>query len=288
MLLTNSDEGYSHAASVSIKKDFPFGLSLMSSYAFTRAYEISPANSTRSVTNYSQGAVIDPQNPELATSNYEREHRFLNVIQFSRTIIRDLWPCCQHPWKDMRTTIALFVESRSGQPYSYTFADSTRGDTLARIFGEEREFASRNRQLFYVPKGDGSDVTLVGIDEGEFNAFLEKRGLDKYRGQIAPRNAFRSSWLNRFDLRVSQDLPSLVPGHRARFALDIENLGNLIDDNWGRYSQVGFPFLVPAVDVGYDAATGKYLYSNLRVNHQSRLDVLASVWRMSLGLIYDF
>ena len=28
--------------------------------------------------------------------------------------------------------------------------------------------------LFYVPKGDGSDVILDGIDEGEFNAFLEK------------------------------------------------------------------------------------------------------------------
>ncbi len=288
MLLTNADDGYSHAASVSFKKELPFGLTVMGSYAFTRALEVSPANSTRSVTNYSQGAVIDPQNPELATSNYEREHRFLGILQFSRTLVRDLWPCCERPWKDMRTTLSLFVESRSGQPFSYTFADSTRGDTLARIFGEEREFASRNHQLFYVPKGDGSDVTLMGIDPAEFEAFLKDRGLDKYRGQIAPRNAFRSSWLNRFDLRVSQDLPNPLAGHRARLVVDIENVGNLLNDNWGRYSQVAFPFLVPAVDVNYDAVNGKYVYSNLRSLKPQRVDVLASVWRMSVGLLYDF
>jgi hypothetical protein len=288
MLLTNANKGYSHAASVSLQKKFPFGLTLVGSYALTKAQEISPANSTRSVTNYSQGAVVDPQNPDLATSNYEREHRVMGIVQFSRAILKDLWPCCERPWKDMRTSFSLFVEARSGQPYSYTFADSTRGDTLARIFGEEREFASRNHQLFYVPKGDGSDVTLMGIDEADFNAFLKARGLDQYRGRIAPRNAFRSSWLNRFDLRISQDLPSPVAGNRARFVFDIENVGNLLNNNWGRYSQVPFPFLVPAVDVNYDAATGKYVYSNLRVNNPQRVDVLASVWRMSVGLLYDF
>jgi Carboxypeptidase regulatory-like domain/TonB dependent receptor/TonB-dependent Receptor Plug Domain len=293
MLLTNTDKGHGHAASLAIQKQFSFGLTLAGTYAFTRVQEVSPANSTRSVTNYSQAAVIDPENPGLATSNYEREHRITGIVQFSRALIKDIWPCCERPWKDMRTTISLFIESRSGQPFSYTFADSTRGDTLSRIFGEEREFASRNRQLFYVPKGDGSDVVLMGIDQADFDAFLKQRGLDKYRGQIAPRNAFRSSWINRFDMRISQDLPSPVVGNRARFVFDIENVGNLLNNNWGRSSQVTFPFLAPAVDVSVVAnpevpGTVKYVYSNLRTLQPQRVDVLASVWRMSVGIIYDF
>ena len=294
LLLTNTDKGHSHAASLALQKRFPFGLTLIGSYAYVNSQEVSPGTSSTSNSNYGLTAVgLDPNNPGSATSNYEREHRIMGIVQFSRAIIKDIWPCCERPWKDMKTSVALFVESRSGQPFSYTFAGSGANsnaatDNLARIFGEDREFARRNRMLFYVPKGDGTDVTLMGIDEEAFNQFLKDKGLDKYRGQLAPRNAFRSSWLNKFDLRISQDLPAPVSGHRARFVLDIENLGNLVNNDWGRYSQIGFPFLVPAVDVSIDPTTGTYIYSNLRTKTANRVDVLASVWRMSVGLMYDF
>ena len=231
-------------------------------------------------------AVIDPNHPALAVSNYERKHRLTGAVEFSRALVGDLSD--SRPWKDMKTSVGLFVESRSGQPFSYTFADSDNGTTLARLFGEESEFARRNRQLFYVPKGDGSDVILMGIDQADFDAFLKRTGLDKYRGQIAPRNAFRSPWIDRFDLRVAQDLPNPIRGHRARFVLDIENVGNLLKKTWGRQQSVPFPFIVPAVEVSYNAAEGKYVYQGLRAGSPNRVDTLASVWRMSLGLIYDF
>lgn len=292
LLLDNTDKGYSHTASLGLQKKFPFGLTVVGSYAYVDSQEVSPGTSSTSNSNYGLAAVVDPNDPDVATSNYERKHRFMGILQFSRAIIKDIWPCCERPWKDMRTSISLFAESRSGQPFSYTFAGTGSGtaaqDNLARIFGEEREFARRNRMLFYVPKGDGTDVTLMGIDEAEFDQFLKDKGLDKYRGKIAPRNAFTSGWLNKFDLRISQDLPAPMAGHRARFVLDIENLGNLINNDWGRYSQIGFPFVVPAVEVQVDPATNKYIYSNLRTLNTSRVDVLASVWRMSVGLLYDF
>lgn len=289
LMLDNTDKGYSHSASFNVQKRFPMGLTLIGSYSWVRSKEVSPGTSSTSTSNYSLAAIgLDPNDPELATSNYEREHRFTGIVQFSRAILKDIWPCCERPWKDMRTTFSLFYEGRSGQPFSYTFADNASGNNLARIFGEEREFARRNRMLFYVPKGDGTDVTLNGIDEDVFNQFLKDRGLDKYRGQITPRNAFHSSWLNRFDMRISQDLPAPVAGHRARFVLDIENVGNLLNNDWGRFTQVGFPYNTPVVDVNYDAASGKYVYSNLRVLKPARVNVLESVWRMSVGLLYDF
>lgn len=289
MLLTNTKRGYGHVASVVLQKGFPFGLFVSGSYAWQNVWEVNPGTSSRSVSNYGLAAVVDPDHPALAISNYERKHRLTGVVEFSRAIIGDVTK--SRPWKDMKTSFGLFIESRSGQPFSYTFADSsdtTGGQRLARLFGEDREFASRNRQLFYVPRGDGSDVTLVGIEDAEFNEYLQRTGLDKYRGQIAPRNAFRSPWIHRFDVRLAQDLPNPIKGQRARFVVDIENVGNLLNSNWGRQQGVPFPFVVPAVDVAYDEPTGKYVYSRLRLPYGNRVDVLASVWRMSVGLMYDF
>jgi len=285
MFLTNTRAGYGHSASVVVEKGFPFGLYAAVSYAYQNVYEVSPATSSRSISNYSLAAVTDPNDPDLAISNYERQHRLTAALEFSHAIIGHFTD--DKLWKDLKTSFGLFGETRSGQPFSWTFADANFGTTLAKMYGEDRSVASRNHQLFYVPKGDGSDVILNGISEEDFNAFLAATGLDRYRGQITPRNGFRGPWVSRIDVRFAQDLPNPL-GHRARFMLDIENVGNLLNHNWGRQSSVPFPFMAPAVDVSYDAATGKYIYSNLRNPSPTRVDTVGSVWRMALGLAYDF
>jgi len=127
-----------------------------------------------------------------------------------------------------------------------------------------------------------------GITVDQFNAFLKKTGLDKYRGQIAPRNAFHSPWFNKFDVRLAQDLPNPLSGHRARLMIDIENVGNLLNAKWGRAQSTPFPYVAPGVDLDYDRASNKYVYSNLRSTNPTTVDVLQSVWRMSIGLMYDF
>ena len=285
MLLTNTRRGYGHSLSLVLEKGFPFGLYVAGSYAYQDVHEENPANSSRSVSNYSLLAVTDPNNPDDAISNYQRKHRLTASIEFSHAIIGHFTD--DSLWKDLKTTFGLFAETRSGQPYSWVFADSNFGTNLAKTFGEDRSIASRDHQLFYVPKGDGSDVTLNGISDDDFNAFLAQTGLDKYRGQIAPRNAFESPWISRIDVRFAQDLPNPL-GHRARLMVDIENLGNLLNHNWGRQSTVPFPFMAPAVDVSYDPTTGKYVYANLRNPSATRVDIVSSVWRIALGLSYDF
>jgi hypothetical protein len=291
MLLTNSDRGYANVASIQVQKGFPFGLFVSGSYAYTNNQEVNPGTSSRSVSNYELAAVTDPQHPELAVSNYERRHRFTAAAEFSHALASHLTDSA--PWKNMKTAIGVFLESRSGQPFSWTFGDAANGDNLAKIFGEENEFSRRNRELFYVPKapnadGTRDDVTLSGITEDDFNNFLKRTGLDKYRGKIVSRNAFHSPWFTRIDARLAQDLPNPISGHRARFVVDIENVGNLLDHKWGRAQSVPFPFIAPAVDVTYDRVNNKYVYANLRSTNPTRVDILQSVWRVSLGLMYDF
>ena len=308
MELTNDSRGYGHVASLVVQKGFPFGLFVSASYAYTVNREVNPGTSSVSTSNFGIVAVTDPNHPDLADSNYQRRHRFTGAIEYSSPLIGKLVDA--PPWKDMKTSFGMFVESRSGQPYSWTFSateDTVAGRTdafgtkLARIFGEDASVASRGRELFFVPQDSrtcegvampGCDVILRGMTKDTFNTFLTRSGLSSYRGKIAPRNGFAGPRYNRMDVRFAQDLPNPLSGHRARFVIDIENFGNLLSHNWGLFRQVPFPYYTPAVDVSIDRASGSYIYSNLRspnaTTGASTIDLLLSVWRVGVGVMYDF
>ncbi|HSS00184.1 MAG TPA: TonB-dependent receptor [Kofleriaceae bacterium] len=308
MELTNTEHGYGHVLSGVAQKGFSFGLFLGATYAYTINKEVSPGTSSVSTSNYRLAAVVDPNNPAAATSNYERRHRFTETIEFTHPLLSHVTN--NSVWKKLTTSLGMFIESRSGQPYSWTFrADDggNRGGTkLSRIFGEEISIAATNRELAYIPRMDqtcgppaggqpitpGCTVILNGVDPAEFNQFLKSSGLDKYRGRITPRNAFTSPWYTRIDARIAQDLPNPLSGNRARFVLDIENVGNLINRKWGRLQAVNFPYATPIVyDVDYDRNNGAYVFSKPAVSRPTNpavVDITQSVWRLSIGLMYDF
>ena len=312
MELTNDSRGYGNVASVVVQKAFPFGLFASASYAYTNTQEVSPGTSSVSTSNYGIVAVVDPNHPDLAVSNYERRHRFTGALEYSDTLVNRIVEAvgseAPADVKRMKTSFGVFMESRSGQPYSWTFSGATAaggtdntGQTLSRIFGEDSSIASRNRELFFVPQESrtcmdtftsGCDVVLKGITKDEFNTFLSRTGLDAYRGKISPRNAFYGPRYNRVDVRLAQDLPTPIAGQRGRFVIDIENFGNLLSHNWGLFRQVAFPYYTPAVNVDVDRATGAYVYSSLRsanpTQGPSTTDLLLSVWRLSIGVMYDF
>jgi len=296
MMLTNDDRGYGNVGSLQIQKGFPFGLYVSGSYTYTNNQEVNPGTSSVSTSNYGITAVTDPEHPALADSNYARRHRFTAALEYSHAIVGEFTDAA--PWKDMKTSFGLFAESRSGQPFSWTFGGGdTNGNNLSRIFGEDSSVATRQRELFYVPTDAqvcetptaGCQVRLQGMTRAQFNTFLQRTGLDQYRGRIAPRNAFKSPRFNRIDVRVAQDLPNPISGHRAQFFVDIENFGNLLSSSWGVSRQTPFPYYTQAVDVAVDRANGNgYVYSALRSANPTQVDLLNSVWKISIGLMYDF
>jgi outer membrane receptor for ferrienterochelin and colicin len=276
MLMTNTDKGYGHTASMSLYKRFNNGWNVSTGYAWQDVQEENPGTSSVSTSNYGQVAIqYDPNDPGLDRSIYETKHRITLSTGYETSFFNDLM-----------SSVNFFFERRSGQPYSFTMGGDR--SALGRMYGESSIFSSRNRMLFYVPKGDGSDVILNGIDEGEFNAFLSKYGLDKYRGKIAPRNAFFSDWVQKLDMRLAQDLPGYSETGKARIALDIENFPNFLNKKWGQVKQVDFPYMAAVADVGYDAASNRYIYSKLRTTEPDTVRLLESVWKIQLGVSYTF
>jgi hypothetical protein len=53
------------------------------------------------------------------------------------------------------------------------------------------------------------------------------------------------------------------------------------------YDQISWLTYRP-FQVAYDRVNNKYNYSNLKSTNPTTVDILQSVWRVSLGLMYDF
>ena len=299
LVLTNTNQGKSSVLSLEAAKTWDVGAGKFDfslGYAYTRAKDVSPATSSVALSNWDNMATSDVNNPELATSNYEVRHRFPLRLSWRKNL-----------FGDNETAVNLFVERRAGLPFSFTFAGTASGLTgnnadlaAVTVFGDPRQ-DNRFRQLFYVPNGPTdvlfSSATATGLNWALLDSWITANGLDKYRGKIAPRNAFRSPWLTTADLQLRQELPGFGEGHKGVLTIDILNVANMLNKKWGNYGQVGFPYTVAPVGVeGIDAATGKYIYrglSNVAGTGIGNVSLNAnppqqSLWRVQVGLRYEF
>ena len=131
------------------------------------------------------------------------------------------------------------------------------------------------------------DATASAVTEAEFLAFIEEAGLGEYAGSILPRNTQRNPWYSKLDFRFTQEIPGLMDGHKGLFTFDITNLTNLLNNKWGRFEQTGFPNLerLGRVSITDD---NRYVLTRFNGIGNPRLNTLASVWRMRLGVKYSF
>lgn len=283
IMLTNARDGEGRVLAVSIQNgweawnsDWDFYMS----YANQDVKDVNPGTSSTSSSNLGKFATSDPNNSTLATSNYEIEHRINMSLVWEHAF-----------FGDNMTRASLYGETRSGRPYSYTF-DGYCGDDL----GDSQCF--RDRHLLYVPTGVGDpNIDWSGMSLGEpeaFMAFINKSDLAEYKGSIAPRNAFNSPWVTTFDLHLEQEFPGVMEGHKAIFSIDIENVGNLLNDEWGIYEQEGFYHVAQIVDASYDSGTDTYNYRDFNTwavsGDEAAYGVVtsASVWQVQFGIKYQF
>ncbi len=303
--LTNTNAGAANVFTVDLNKTWRTRAGRFDAYLGYGHQDIKDVNSGTSSTassNWDSFAVSDPNNPELSTSNYEIEHQFKGALTWRKAFLAD-----------RETSISLVGERRSGRPYSYTFGAGTP------VFGDPRQGA-RQRALFYVPASPtdviyealctAADVTAgvagcastlsytsANAAAAAFGAatetFIEEHGLLQYRGRIVPRNSHMSPWVSILDLRCAQELPIWRKSHGV-LTLDVENLANMIDNDWGQLRQVSFVYVAPVLDAAaIDAASNRYVYRP-RAGQTgptapfNSVSALPSVWRIQFGVRFEF
>ena len=138
---------------------------------------------------------------------------------------------------EYNTRFSLFAQSSSGVPYSVTLGGA---DGTINAYG-------------FTPYLDFLEHVLV--EPGTRN------------------NREGSSW-TKADLRISQELPGINGEHSARAFIVVDNVTNLLNDEWGVMRKPNFPYGVTQEDIDAGRA-------------ESRIGG-ASLWEIRIGAEYRF
>jgi len=284
--LTNAPGYFSQAASVVLSKDWEYTAPLLGTagsarfsvgYAWTDSNSRRDLTSAQSTSNFDASALVDRQNPSVATSGFETRHNITARLNLRNEFI-----------KDYSTSLGLFFNAQSGRPYSYVFNGG--GDFADSASGT-------NNALLYVPTGINDPVvTQTAASQAAVQSLLDFIANDErascirgVSGAIVRRNSCQNDWFLDLDLRFQQELP--VPGtfldDRLVFFVDVDNVMNLITDEANLRRLVNTT--IPIVDVAVDSATGSLTYSGFNANRfNERIDTPASVWALQVGVRFEF
>jgi hypothetical protein len=142
------------------------------------------------------------------------------------------------------------------------------------------------RHLLYIPDGPTDPNVSFTWDQATSDAFFAWIDKNNLSPGFTRRNGYNTGWTQRFDMRISQDIP-LGGDFRGRVYLKIYNLGNLLNDDWGKVTDAEF-FTPQIVNAGVEAGTGRFIYSGFTDNSlQTTIDE-RSLWDARLGVDIKF
>ncbi|WP_026941646.1 TonB-dependent receptor [Hellea balneolensis] len=296
------DEGDSFLIAFSATKNWEtaFGdIDMFASYTYADVNDFGGGTSSTATSNYSDSARYDFQRPDLSvgTSNFEVKHNIKLRLDWEKEFFNDL-----------ATKVSLFGTHRTGQPYSYTFSENNA--CVFDLGGGRCRRESRvddAGHLLYVPSGPNDpafssqsfqrfddsgnlDAAATAAAQASFFDYINSSELAQYAGGVTDRNGDTSPSTTIFDLRLQQELPGLMEGHKTKLFLDFENIGNFINSDWGRIERTRYEYERDVVSAQIDPNTNQFIYNNLQSEDRiNNLEVLQqSLWQIQIGAKYEF
>jgi outer membrane receptor for ferrienterochelin and colicin len=279
MLLTNTDKGHSELVSLSMAKTWD-NWDVYASYTWQDVQSVGNLSSSRNISNFKYTTKYANFNEDvLHRSIYSREHTFNFVANYTKYFFSD------HP------TIFTFVGAAiSGEPFSYTFGNYKDG----ALWGLDKESTRDATAAFYVPNGD---VVVPSYFQSDLDSYIAAAGLSGYAGGFAPINGFETDWNYRLDFKLTQEFPGLGLTDKDKFVLtlDVENLLNLIDSEYGRQTKASASDRSIAEAVPVSLGDGNFTYQykpaykmSLAKIHNESTNYYRSLYRIQLGFKYMF
>ncbi|KAA3610209.1 MAG: TonB-dependent receptor [Calditrichaeota bacterium] len=282
IILDNTDEGYQYSITGQLQKKFGMDLTTSIAYTFSEAKDITSSPGEIAADAFQLNQIVgNPNKPELAFSDFGLRHRFVGTASYKKQ------------WNDfLGTSVSLFFEAAQGDRFSYVYAGDMNLDGIPQ-----------NNDLMYVPQ-NSSEINLVPVDASDtrteaeiwsqLNNYIKQDDyLSERRGKYAERNGALGEWFSEIDIRLLQDFNFDMgqDKHTFQLSLDILNLGNLINPDWGVRR---FPInKAPLTFVGYNSdgepefsfplKDGKPLSETFTDNTS-----LISRWRIQVGVRYLF
>lgn len=285
-VFTNSDKGRTFNASFKIEKSFDNGLYANLAYSYLNSKDVNSIEAEITGDAFAFNPVVgNANNDVLAFSKYGDTHRVIGVASKKFTYGGDKYA----------TTISTFFEYAKGGRFNYTYGGDINND------------GSALNDLLYIPTtSELSQMNFASASEASaFEVYIKQdEYLNSRRGSFVERYGALAPWRGKWDLKILQDFNFNVSKDKQntiQLSLDILNVGNLINSDWGVVQQVGnvqplgvsFPDVNPANTNPADYVpdyTKEPTYSfNSDLQETFVFDTsLNSRWQMQLGLRYIF
>jgi len=274
--ITNSDQDKAWNLILQAQKRYADGFELSASYTLSDAQDISGLTSSIATSNIGFNPVAgSPNDLPLATSDYIQRHKFT---------LGGTWDV--FPW----VTWSAFYVGNTGDQYSYVYDGDVNADGYENVAA-----SNRFNDLLYVPR-DAGDITLV--DPNDWTALdtyiRTEECLNENRGRIIERNACKEPWRHRVDTRFTFNVPT-ISGHHGEIVLDVFNVLNLLNEDWGRNEGVSFAAIDLLELQGWDVANNRGIFDLDQVNLNAdgsaaepltTFDV-SSRWQAQIGFRYE-
>jgi hypothetical protein len=283
-VIDNTEQGHSFNVTGQLRKTFASYVDASLGYSFSEAKNSLKSTEIASVLWANQPVQGDPNKPELSFSEFGQRHRFVASASYSKN------------WSSRyKTQIGFFAElaegnrfaGAGGNRYSFIYSGDVNGD------------GSGGNDLIYIPASQGEIIfdplvsggqTLSAQEQWDrLNAFISQdEYLSSHRGQIAERFGALNPWYSDVDVRILQDIGLNRGGTRHAFqiTLDVMNVGNLINSDWGVRKVASASATSPLTLVRFNAAGAPVF--NFTGPARTYVDdpSLFSRWRAQLGLRY--
>lgn len=271
-VMTNSDKGFAFNSSVKLQKTFENGFYASLAYNYLISKDVNSIEAEITGDAFAFNPALGNVNKDvLSNSKYGDTYRFIGVASKKWRYGNDKWA----------TTLSTFFEYAQGGRFSYTYGGDINND------------GSAVNDLIYVPtSAEIAQMTFSGAGQGEaFDKFIEQ---DEYlrdrRGEYAERYGAISPWRGKWDLKFLQDYNFRVSSasekkNTIQFSVDILNVGNLINSDWG---VVQVPTSVQPIGVTVAGNTPTYTFTNTQTKTFNYDASLTSRWQMQFGIRYIF
>ncbi|WP_109852750.1 carboxypeptidase regulatory-like domain-containing protein [Aquimarina sp. AU58] len=276
-VLTNSNKGRIINASFKAAKNFDNNLYASIAYSYLDAKDVNSIEAEITGDAFAGNPALgNANNDVLSYSKYGDRHRIIAIASKKWTYGNEKFA----------TTISAFAEFAQGGRFNYTYAGDINGD------------GSSLNDLIYIPTQtelatyafSGASFNEREAQRAAFEAYIRQDDyLSENRGSYAERYGAIAPWRNKVDFKLLQDF-NINVGERTntiQLSLDVLNLGNLINSDWGLVQQ---PNNVQVLGVNVDTATNTPTYSfdsNL-VDTFGYDSSLQSRWQAQVGLRYIF
>jgi hypothetical protein len=300
--VTNSTGDYTWSMTAQLQKSFTDNFDGSVAYTHQEARDVVSVTSSTAGSNYRYQRDVSGRLDDMSVgrSKYDQPHRIIATGSYRFPTFTD---------------VSVIYTGNSGSPYDYVYGSNggTTGDLNA-------DGQSQN-DLIYVPKNalDQTEILFQGYNgttaarataatqAQAFETFITNTPcLNAARGTIMTRNACRNPWVNEFDLSVAQSLGKLGGKmfENLQVRLDVINLGNLLNKDWGKqaFSDQGSTCgaicsativlvhtgnaLPSGVTTNSPLASGIYTFNTGYQAYNS--DNASSNYRMQLSMRYSF